>query len=131
SPGWLESLRAQDPERSKLQKEVCNRALQDLIDREVVMSEINARLGKKPEILDKFKKEATSEFEKHLRTIEANAKQSGKKVGSRDDLKKIFQSQGLTVESYKRQFERNFMRMQYMQSRIFPLVKSSVNREQI
>src|SRR5205085_7252948 len=42
-----------------------------------------------------------------------------------------FQSQGLTVESYKRQFERNFMRMQYMQSRIFPLVKSSVNREQI
>src|SRR5205085_11374030 len=67
SPGWLDSLRVPEPERSKKQKEVCNHALQELIDREVVMSEIQARLGKaKPEILDKIKKEAGIEFEKQL-----------------------------------------------------------------
>jgi hypothetical protein len=132
NPGWLESLRMPEPERSKKQKEVCNRALQELIDREVVMSEIQARIGKnKPEILDKIKKEATTQFNDHLRTIEANAKKGGMKVTTRDDLKKVFQSQGLTLDGYKRQFERNFIRMQYMQSRVFPMVKGAVNREQI
>src|SRR5205085_4473683 len=75
--------------------------------------------------------EASSEFEKQLRNIEANAKRSGMKVGNRDDLKKVFLSQGLTLDGYRRQFERNFIRMQYMQSRIFLMVKGAVNREQI
>jgi peptidyl-prolyl cis-trans isomerase SurA len=128
-PGWMEALRLRDSEQ---QKKVCNHALQDLIDREVVMADIHARLGKnKPQFLDKLREAAHKEFEKHLKTIEKNAKRHGMKVESREDLKKVFQSQGLSFDGYRRHFERNFMKMEYLRARIGQLIFAAVDRQAI
>lgn len=132
NPQWLEAMNMPEPDRSKQQSEICNRALQDIIDREVILSEIHARLGKsKPQYLEKIKEAAGKEFEKHVRMIESNAKKSGVAMKSRDDLKKVLKMQGLTLEGYRRQFERKFMSMEYMRARVYPLVIGGVTREHI
>lgn len=120
-------------ERAVREQAIINQELQKIIDRELIIQDLEARFGKqKKQYLDKLKEGAGKEFDKHLRAIKANyEKQTGKPLASDDDLKKILLSQGVSFEGYRRQFERNFMSMEYLRARIFPIVQGSVGHQQI
>jgi parvulin-like peptidyl-prolyl isomerase len=105
-----------EPERTQRRTEAWNAALNQLIDREVVLQDAFARLekvgGKKN--LEKLTGDASEQFDKMvLRTWmkAANAK-------TEDEFRDFLKAQGVSLEMLRRQWERNFMAMEYLRSRV-------------
>lgn len=116
-PLLAETLALPEPERLARQKEIYERELQRLIEREVVLQDANALLKKRPQLLEKMKQAAGKEFEKQIRSMKKR-----NNIQTDEELKAILRMQGLTLESARRQAERNFIAMEYLRSRIFPAV---------
>jgi peptidyl-prolyl cis-trans isomerase SurA len=105
-----------EPERTQRRSEVWNAALNQLVEREVVLQDAFARLeragGKKN--LAKLTEEATEQFDKTvLRTWMKAAN-----LKTEDEFRDFLKSQGMSLEMLRRQWERNFMAMEYLRSRI-------------
>lgn len=95
-------------------------ALDTLIDRELVVQDCTMRLSKNPQaqkFLDKLKELADKEFERYLKSIK-----SRNKVESDEDFEKILEAQGMPLELMRRQHQRNFLAMNYLQQRVMPSV---------
>jgi parvulin-like peptidyl-prolyl isomerase len=111
----------QTPEglRPQKQQQIFERELQRLVERELVLEEAEKRVkeAKKPEIMVKLQKEAAKEADKQLRDIKTKVQ-----AKSDDEFKVMLQSQGLSESGMRRQFERNFMMIEYVRSIIFPMV---------
>ena len=116
----------------KEQAEIFERELQDLIDREVILQDLDAHLAAiRPQYMDKLKEAAHKEYEKRTQEIMAGLRKKGVNVQTEKDLKKFFASQNQSLEFFQRQTERQFMAMEYMRSRIFPRVERYVTHEYI
>lgn len=133
APYELQLANVQEPTRSEKLREIRKAALNKIIERELVLSDLHERIGKnRPLYLEKLNGIARKEFNKQLKTIKQNIeKQLGKPVESDDQLREILGSQGVTLEGYQRQIEREFMSMEYLRARIFPAVKASVGHKEI
>jgi parvulin-like peptidyl-prolyl isomerase len=102
------------------EQEVLKQALEQLIDREVLLQDAIAKLerggpqGKK--FLEKLKEVANEEFEKRwLRPI---MKQNH--IDSREDFAAMMQKAGISLEVMRRWWGRNFMAIEYLRSRVEP-----------
>jgi parvulin-like peptidyl-prolyl isomerase len=117
---------ARSPEE---QARIVNEALATIIDREVVMQEIQARFGKAPQgqkILEHIKGEAAKDFERNFvrRMIRQNH------LAGEEDLDRVLKEHGASLEMVRRQYERNFLAQMYLRNRVEPYL-NHVGHEQI
>jgi parvulin-like peptidyl-prolyl isomerase len=107
-----------EPERSQRVKEVKKKALDALIERELILQDVQARFSKGPgaKFMDKLKEAADKEFD---RQVVRNTK---KKLNCKNDeeLKTLLRAQGVTLEGLRRQFQRQFINQQYLQFLVQP-----------
>jgi parvulin-like peptidyl-prolyl isomerase len=116
-----------EEERALAMREIYAKALQDIIDRELVICALNDRFGKqKPQFLKQLEGDARKEFNKNLKEIKKQIK-----VKDDEELRKFFMSQGTTLENYRRNVERNFMMMEYLRGMIYPVIKNSIGHREI
>jgi peptidyl-prolyl cis-trans isomerase C len=95
-------------------------ALETLIDRELVVQDCTLRLSKSPQaqkFLDKLKELAGKEFERYLKQIKGK-----NRIESDEEFEKILEAQGMPLELMRRQQERNFIAMNYLQQRVMSAV---------
>jgi peptidyl-prolyl cis-trans isomerase SurA len=115
-----ELLQMPEAMRPQKQQQIYERELQRLIERELVLAEAQRRLDevKKPQIMEDLKKEAAKEADKQLLEIK-------KRVGAKSDaeFKAMLEAQGLSEGGMRRQFERNFMMIEYVRNIIYPKAK--------
>jgi peptidyl-prolyl cis-trans isomerase SurA len=107
-----------EPERSQKVQEVKKKAIDALIERELILQDVQNRFSKGPglKFLDKLKEAADKEFD---RQVVRNTK---KKFNCKNDeeLKNLLRTQGVTLEGLRRQFQRQFIYQQYMQFLVQP-----------
>ncbi len=112
----------QTPEalRPQKQQQIYERELQRLIERELVLESAYERMkiAGKLDIMTKLQKEAEKEADKQLREIKTRI---GAK--SEEQFKAMLQAQGLSVSGMRRQFERNFMMIEYVRNIVYPVVE--------
>ena len=102
--------------------EALKKALDEVIDREVVLQDAFARLSKGPgsKFLDKLKEIAGQEFEKQWMQPFMRANH----LGSEEELKSFLRAHDLPLEAFRRHWERRFLATEYIRQR----VESSINR---
>lgn len=107
-----------EPERTQRRAEVWNQTLNQLVEREVVLQDAFAKLekagGKKN--IEKLTGEASDQFDKTV--LRTWMKASGSKT--EDDFRDFLKSQGVSLDMLRRQWERNFMAMEYLRSMVHP-----------
>jgi parvulin-like peptidyl-prolyl isomerase len=126
-PFLVQTLGLPEPERTLRQKEILERGLQQIIEREMVVSEALEKLKKRPQVLEKFKEAAGKEFDRRIALL----RKSNPEVKGEEDLKRFLQSQGLSYEGYRRQVEREFMKMEWLRNWVFPVIEREIGHEQI
>ena len=102
-------------------------ALNTLIDREVAILDAEAKLGKSPQgkkFLEKMYEYGGKEFNRYTRIIKEK-----NKFETEDDLKAMFRQTGVSYELMRRQTERNFVSMQYLQQRVMPAMDRIGHRD--
>ena len=114
-----------EPERSTRRKEAFEKELQQLIEREVALQDMFAKLKDRNNVLDKLKEAAGKEFDKKLRELRRRSS-----VKSDEEFKAMLKAQGLSLAGVRRQVERNFMAMEYMRNRILPAI-DRISHQQI
>jgi parvulin-like peptidyl-prolyl isomerase len=102
-----------EPERSQRAREIKNKVLDVLIERELILQDANQRFGKGPGVkfMEKLKEAGEKEFDRQvLRTTKKKYN-----LKSDDELKKFLASQGVSLDSLRRQWQRQFIYQQYLQ----------------
>src|SRR5438552_1349999 len=105
-------------------------ARDQLIDREVVLQDAFLRLNARKEtdkIIEKIKEAAH-------KTIEKNRVQGMKeatKTKTDEEFKDFLRSNGVSLEMAQRQWERQFMAMEYLRNRVWGIVDKHVGYRQI
>jgi hypothetical protein len=103
------------------QAEVYEQALDQIVDREVVVQEAVSRLAKGPQgvkLLDKIKEEASKDFQQtYVRRII-----KGNHLSGEDELKAFLREHDVSFDLMKRTWERQFIAMQYLSFRISPYI---------
>lgn len=102
-------------------------ALNTLIDREVAILDAESKLGKSPQgkkFLEKMYEYGTREFTRYTRIIKEK-----NKFETEEDLKAMFRQSGISFELMKRQTERNFVSVQYLQQRVMPAMDRIGHRD--
>jgi parvulin-like peptidyl-prolyl isomerase len=98
--------------------EILNKKLNELIDREVVLQDAVNRLGHKNggALIRELNRYASKEFERQWlhRMMRAN------KFEDEKAFKRFLQDNGMPLHMIRRQWERNFLAMEYMRSRLEP-----------
>jgi parvulin-like peptidyl-prolyl isomerase len=107
-----------EPERSARQKQLFDAALQQLIEREVILQDMFGRLKERKQALEMLKKAASKEFDKKMKETK-----KAMNIKSDEELKAFLRTQGLSLEGVRRQVERSFMAMEYMRNQIFPAIE--------
>jgi peptidyl-prolyl cis-trans isomerase SurA len=124
-PQMLYLMTIREPERSRMRKEVLSKALEQIIEREVVLQEANERLKEQPLALKKLKEFATKEYEKEMRQLRTRTG-----IKSDDDFRLMLASQGISLAGVQRQKERNIMAREFMLNLVLPKL-DSVGREDL
>jgi parvulin-like peptidyl-prolyl isomerase len=114
-----------EPERSARRGEILKQALDRVVDRELVLQDLHARLKDRPQIMDKLKEAAEKDFDKRMR--DAKKQQNLK---SDDEFKDVMRAEGWTMENLRRHLTRDFMKEEYMKMQIFSAI-DRVGHEQI
>jgi peptidyl-prolyl cis-trans isomerase SurA len=114
APLLYETLSLSEPERSAKQKEILDKVINRLVERELIIQEAFSLLSKKEQFLAKIKKAASNEFDKSVRKMKERYH-----LKNDEELKAALQSQGLSLAGIRRQVEREFIATTYMQNRIF------------
>jgi parvulin-like peptidyl-prolyl isomerase len=102
----------------KEKAEILNKKLLELIDREVVIQDALARLGSRGngQLIKDLRKFAAKQFEEQwLHRLMRDNKYDDEKA-----FKRFLRSTGMPLDLIKRQWERNFLAMEYLRSRIDP-----------
>ncbi len=107
-----------EPEQSIKRREILKEALDQLIERELLIQDAFKRLEKNPRTLDKLKEAANKEFDRRW----VAAMKRGNNIKTDDDLKESLRKQGLSLETIKRQWTRQFIATEYLRNRIMPAV---------
>jgi hypothetical protein len=117
-PYLLATQNLPEPERTARRKEVFNKQLDQLVERELILQDMFAHLKDREQILKELKKAATKDFDKKMRE-----KQKAMHIKTDEEMKAFLRAQGLSVEGIRRQLERAFMAMEWMRNRIFPAIQ--------
>jgi parvulin-like peptidyl-prolyl isomerase len=122
-----ELLQTPEALRPQKQQQIYERELQRLIERELVLEEALNRMKavNKLDIMAKLQKEAEKEADKQLREIKTKVQ-----AKSDDEFKVMLQAQGLSESGMRRQFERNFMMIEYVRNIVYPKV-DKINLQQV
>jgi hypothetical protein len=121
-----------DQERMEVIRQILAHALQELIDRELVISEMHRLFAKrKPQYVKSVTDGARKEFDKHISQIKKNMEKAGMTIKSDKEIKDFFQSQGTSFETYRRHFERNYIMMEFLRALIYPSIKAGVGHKEI
>jgi peptidyl-prolyl cis-trans isomerase SurA len=122
-----ELLQTPEALRPQKQQQIYERELQRLIERELVLEEALNRMKavNKLDIMAKLQKEAEKEADKQLREIKTKVQ-----AKSDDEFKAMLQAQGLSESGMRRQFERNFMMIEYVRNIVYPKV-DKINLQQV
>jgi parvulin-like peptidyl-prolyl isomerase len=104
-----------EPEKSARQKEILLRALDQLIEREVILAEAYNKLKGQngQQVLAKLKKSADRDFDKQVRAMKKQAK-----CETDEDFKQFLKFHGQSLEGMRRQFERMMLASEYMRFRV-------------
>lgn len=124
-PQMLYVMTLREPERSQRRKEFLAKALEQIIEREVVLQEAFERLKEQPLALKKLKEFATKEYEKDMREVKTRTG-----IKNDDDFRLFLSSQGISLAGVQRQKERNIMALEFMKNLIVPKIES-VGREDL
>ena len=109
-----EVLAKPEHERSATMRAIRRAELQRIIERELILDDMEKKLAKtRPKALEELRKAAISDTDKRLRELKRE-----KGIADDNELRNLLAMQGLTLEGIRRQIERNFMMMQYVQGRI-------------
>jgi hypothetical protein len=111
------SMNLPPEERGRREVEIYKAALDQLIEREVILQDAIARLTKGPggnQVLKKLEDIASREFDKRW----VRAMKEGNGIKSDEEFKSFLKSQGLELAMVKRQWERNFMATEYLRNRV-------------
>ena len=110
-----------EPDRTQRRAEIWNQTLNQLVEREVVLQDAFAKLEKAggKSNLKKLTGEASDQFEKTV--LRTWMKASGSKT--EDDFRDFLKGQGVSLDMLRRQWERNFMAMEYLHSRVHPYME--------
>jgi peptidyl-prolyl cis-trans isomerase SurA len=107
-----------EPERTERANEVKQKALEALIERELILQDVHTRFSKGPgqKFLEKLNEAADKEFDKQV------IRNTKKKFNCKNDeeLKQLLRSQGVTLDGLRRQFQRQFIYQQYLQFLVQP-----------
>jgi peptidyl-prolyl cis-trans isomerase SurA len=119
--------RMAEPERSVKRREILKEALDQLVERELILQDAFNRLQKAGKnALDRLKEGSNKEFDKRwVRNIK-----DSNKIKSDEDLKELLRRQGLSLETIRRQWTRQFMATEYLRSRIMPYI-DRIGREEM
>jgi len=114
----MDAQRIPDPaERARKTREATAKALDELIEREVVMQDVTAKLKahNNEKSLKKLEEAARKEFEKQWLNplIKAN------NCKDKADFARFLKSQNLSLEMVERHWERKFMSSEYLRSMVF------------
>ncbi len=124
-PYLLATQTLPEPERSNRRKEAFEKALEELIQREVLIQDAKARLKDRPQLLEKLEEAAGKEFDKKVRQLKERSN-----IKTDDEFKAYLRQQGLTVEGIRRQIVRQFMATEYIKNLIMPAIER-IGHEQI
>jgi hypothetical protein len=121
-----------DSEKKLREEQVIQQTLEQFIDREVVLQEAMARLGKGPAArqLEKLKEAADKELDKQLREIKHDLEQRAGRPVSDDDVKNLLRLQGTSVESLRRQMQREMLYREYIRFNVLAAT-DRIGHEQI
>jgi parvulin-like peptidyl-prolyl isomerase len=121
----LGSMGLREPDRSHQRKLILAKALEQLVEREVILQEAFDRLKEQPQAIKKLKEFATKEYEKKMRGVR---KITG--IKSDDEFRLVLATQGVTLAGVQRQEERNVMALEFMKNVIVPRI-DSIGREDL
>src|SRR6266851_2721016 len=124
-PYLLATQNLPEPERTTRRKDIFEKEMQHLIEREVILQDMFARLNKNKPVLEKLREAAGKEFDKKMRETRKTVK-----IKTDEEMKAFFRMQGLSLQGVRRQVERNFMAMEYMRNRVMPAI-DRIGHEQI
>jgi hypothetical protein len=114
-----ELIRLQEPARSQRRKEVEQQELQLLIERELVMRQINKLQKARPGLIKDLEQKADEEFNKRLKELKvANG------FTSDEQLKAALDSQGMTLDGMRRQVRRSYMMKEFVEGNVMPVVRT-------
>jgi parvulin-like peptidyl-prolyl isomerase len=114
-----------EPERSAKRKEFFDKALDQLVEREVILQDALSRLKDRPAIMEKLEEAANKEFEKRMKKMRDTSN-----IKNDEEFKAALKAQGMTIDGVKRQVKRNFMAMEYMRNILIPKI-DRIGHEQI
>jgi parvulin-like peptidyl-prolyl isomerase len=123
----VQEIMEQSPtQRVAYQSKVYNEELNQVIERELILQDAYRKLEKNQKVLDKLKQAAGREFDKKVaRIVKEMQKQTGESPEAvRQKLGKE------TLETLRRQEERNFIASEYIRSRVHIYLKN-VGHEEI
>ncbi|MBI1913283.1 MAG: peptidyl-prolyl cis-trans isomerase [Planctomycetes bacterium] len=119
--------RLPEPERSMKRREILKEALDQLVERELIIQDAFNRLQKAGKnTLERLKEGANKEFDKRW----VSAIKKGNNLKSDEELQELLRKQGLSLETIRRQWTRQFMATEYLRSRIGPYL-DKISREQM
>ena len=109
----------QEPERSRRLVELRAAELEKLIEREVIMETVTAKLKTlKGKFMEELARDAGKEADQRMREMKEQLK-----LKSDEDFKRFFTQQGLTQANFRRNIERQYMGMYFMRSMIYPKIQ--------
>jgi parvulin-like peptidyl-prolyl isomerase len=114
-PQMLYCMSLREPERSKMRKEFLAKALEQVIEREVILQEAFERLKDQPRAIKSLKDFATKEFEREMGQLRSRLG-----IKNDDDFRLMLASQGISLAGVQRQKERNVMALEFMKNLIIP-----------
>jgi parvulin-like peptidyl-prolyl isomerase len=120
-----------EPEKSQQQRAILSAALERLIDRELILHDAAIKMEKmRSQYKQKLREAADREFQRQLRAWKESLEaQEGHKLTD-DDLIEKLRENDLSLDDFRRQVEREFLKLEYMRSRVFPIV-SQIDRAEI
>jgi hypothetical protein len=111
----MNAYRLPPEQRDAAMQKILQQTLDNLIDQELLQQDALRKLEKNPKYLEKIKAEAVHEADKQV-----NALIRANKLPSLEAFKLGLLARGTTLESLRRQFERDFISSEYLKILIFP-----------
>jgi hypothetical protein len=118
-----------EPERTQRTEEILKASLQKIVEREVVLQDAFTKLKSRgaEKVIEKLKEAAHKEFDKTW----LKGMQETTKAKSEQELKQILRENGMSLEEARRDWERQFMAMEYLRSRVMPAVDRATGYQQL
>jgi parvulin-like peptidyl-prolyl isomerase len=130
SYGLLDAVRSlPEPERTNRTREIKDKVLESLIDRELLIQDATTRFGPKSggaKFMEKVKEAADKEFDRQV----VRGGKERYKIKTDEEFKALLSSQGVTLDGLRHQFERQFIYQQYLQFLVQPKL-DRIGHEQI